>query len=75
LNLDALIEHARQQRGDTDRSPLLLKVYVRNPNDFELIRARLRERFAHDEVVFLAADICRRELLLEIECVLTARAT
>lgn len=75
LNLDALIEHARQKRGDTDQSPLLLKVYVRDPNDFELIRTRLRERFAQDEVIFLAADICRRELLLEIECVLKACET
>ncbi len=72
LNLDALIEHAHVQRGSADAAAPLLKVYIRNPNDIEMIRARLYERFAPERIIFLTADICRRELLLEIECLLSA---
>ena len=49
----------------------LLKAYVRHAADAETIARRLRSvlppELAADEVIYLAADICRRELLLEIE--------
>lgn len=72
LNLDALIDHARQKSVNLDGGAPLLRVYIRNREDFPTIRARLCERFAPDHMMFLAADICRSELLLEIECVLRA---
>jgi chorismate lyase/3-hydroxybenzoate synthase len=49
----------------------LLKAYVRDPADVETIarhlHAILPTELAAHEVTYLAADICRRELLLEIE--------
>jgi len=49
----------------------LLKVYVRDPQQAELIAARLHSilpaEFAGSDILYLAADICRSELLLEIE--------
>lgn len=47
----------------------LLKVYVRRHADAEPIARALRERVPHCPTLFLAADICRKELLLEIEAV------
>lgn len=47
---------------------LCFKVYVRNPSDFACVRAELRRNVgsaAH--VTFLQADICRSNLLVEIE--------
>jgi chorismate lyase / 3-hydroxybenzoate synthase len=71
LNLEALIQHARKQSSLTAASaPLLLKVYVRDAAAMSSLADRLRQAFPKDEMIFLAADICRRELLLEIECVL-----
>jgi chorismate lyase/3-hydroxybenzoate synthase len=72
-NLDSLLRHAAT---GTDFGPArlgpasLVKVYLRNPTDAAAIESRLRERLG-PEVPFLilAADICRPELLLEIEVV------
>lgn len=58
--------------GDCKRRPAeqtLLKVYVRDIAAVEAIAKRVGAAFPHSPVVFLAADICRRELLLEIELV------
>ena len=45
-----------------------LKVYLRNPEDYARLLPRIRTLFAVDaEPLVLRADICRRELLVEIE--------
>lgn len=50
----------------------LYKVYVRDRAHIEEIAAHLQQNpprhFDPGNVIYLAADICRRELLLEIEC-------
>ena len=51
-----------------------MKVYVRNPLHAEAIVDRIRRAYPADEAIVLAAEICRRELLLEVECVLCAGA-
>lgn len=60
------LECLREQAGADE--PLALRVYIRRRTDHEAIRAflaaRLPERTA---VVYLHADICRAELLVEIE--------
>jgi chorismate lyase/3-hydroxybenzoate synthase len=66
-NLDILIAAAKQQ--GMLRSDRVLKIYVRDPANFAAIDARLRRVWPHSSAVLLAGDICRRELLLEIECV------
>ena len=45
------------------------KVYLRNSNDYEEARNYLKFRFSDlvDSLIFLRSDICRKELLIEIE--------
>ena len=43
------------------------KTYIRNSTDYEQVAARLREVFPVN--LYLEADICRRNLLIEIEAV------
>lgn len=72
-NLAGLLRHARA-RTDFSSAHLgpdsLVKVYLRNGSDTAAVVTRLRECLG-PEVPFLvlAADICRSELLLEIEVV------
>ena len=43
------------------------KTYVRNAEDYARIAGRLADVFPVN--LYLEADICRKDLLLEIECV------
>jgi chorismate lyase/3-hydroxybenzoate synthase len=43
------------------------KVYVRRPWDYPLIAARLEEAMPRTQKLFLRADICREDLLVEID--------
>jgi len=69
-NLDAVIDEANRRVPGTsfDRGQLRYKVYVRRPVDAPGIREAL-ERWlgVPASALFLQADICRRELLVEIE--------
>lgn len=47
--------------------PDLLRVYVRNQNDLERIRAAAVQYAPEASAVYLRADICRSELAVEIE--------
>lgn len=62
----ALNEDGRELVLDND---CVLRVYVRNPGDRDLVAARLQEALGGTDsnVVFLHADICRRELMVEID--------
>ena len=71
-NIEALLEEA----GRTvlaDKLPLeslAYKVYVRDPQDLPLIRAELTAALGPAaSVLYLKADICRRDLAVEIEAV------
>ena len=66
-NLAAVTLHAGVSRDAAHRQDLL-KVYVRDATLVPMIAQRLQEAFPGAAPIFLAGDICRRELLLEIEC-------
>lgn len=72
-NLEALLVHAHQRapylsKRLDDRS--LLKIYLRHAEHASLVAGVLRQRCTVEPAfVILAADICRRELLVEIDCV------
>jgi chorismate lyase/3-hydroxybenzoate synthase len=72
-NLEGLLRQAHTRRGfgSTRLGPdSLVKVYLRNGSDAAAVESRLRERLGHEvPFLILAADICRPELLLEIEVV------
>lgn len=47
----------------------VLRVYLRTPDDYDLVAGILGEALGHigDNVIFLHSDICRRELMVEID--------
>ena len=47
----------------------ILRVYVRNPEDFAVVRSKLKSSFGRDapRMAFLQGYICRRELMVEID--------
>lgn len=61
------IEVVLGRTGRTLRDVTAAKTYVRNAADYEAISARLAGVFPVN--LYLEADICRQDLLLEIECV------
>lgn len=71
-NLDSLLAHVAQQSPDAHGvSPRLsvevLKVYIRHQTDLPTIRQRIEQAYPEVPVVYVAADICRADLLLEID--------
>lgn len=78
VNIKALIDSAAIEEGvrfDGFASLTHLKVYIRHPQDFTLIRTRLEAVLPKNaQCLYLDAEICRPELLLEIEAVAAASA-
>jgi chorismate lyase / 3-hydroxybenzoate synthase len=75
-NIDTLLNTARREDGGHSYSArqLSYKVYVRHPQDLPAITRELQNFLdAQTPIIFLKADICRRELLVEIEAVGAAR--
>jgi chorismate lyase/3-hydroxybenzoate synthase len=70
-NFEALVETAmREETGGARASSVRLeslKVYLRDGDDYERLLPRVRELFGADAPLVLRADICRRELLVEVE--------
>jgi chorismate lyase / 3-hydroxybenzoate synthase len=72
VNIAALLEEANRIVGWRDYSlnDLKLKVYVRKPSDLPAIEATLSELLnPAASIVYLQADVCREDLLVEIEAV------
>jgi len=69
-NIQAVLTEANRLLGQPkfDLSSLYYKVYVRNPADLEKIRNELMYCVGDAlKAVYLQADVCRQDLLLEIE--------
>ena len=70
-NLEGLLRQARKRAGfgSARLGPeSLVKVYLRNGTDAAAIEIRLREQLGQEvPFLILAADVCRSELLLEID--------
>lgn len=69
-NLEALIAEANRAINQRmfDPSRLVYRVYVRHAADMPAIREELKRLSGNEpNAVFLQADICRQDLLLEIE--------
>jgi chorismate lyase/3-hydroxybenzoate synthase len=73
-NLDALMAQASGQRAGvtgTLAPQTCLKIYLRDATQLPQIAAYLHTHRPGTTAIYLGGDICRRELLLEIECVQT----
>ncbi|MGB6486847.1 MAG: hypothetical protein WBE91_08200 [Steroidobacteraceae bacterium] len=71
-NIEALLEEAARRSGiqALRLETLAYKVYVRDPKDLPVIRAELESAVGRGAaLLYLKADICRRELAVEIEAV------
>lgn len=69
-NIAAVLEEANRmaRSGPFALPDLSYRVYVRHERDFPLIQARLQDRLGLGaEITYLQGDICRADLLLEIE--------
>jgi chorismate lyase/3-hydroxybenzoate synthase len=64
-NLEALLASAGMAPGFDGRSPL--KAYVRYASDAPRVRAMLQQRLPGVPLLLFHGDICRRELLVEID--------
>ncbi len=76
-NLLTVIEQARLAGFDaaSSNARLMLKAYLRRPDDLAMAQACLKQAFgAATQVVYLQADICRADLLVEVEGVYINRA-
>lgn len=65
VNLEALLASANMPAGFDTQSPL--KAYVRHPTDAPIVRDFLQRRLPGVPVLLLHGDICRSELLVEID--------
>jgi len=72
-NIEALISegntchHGLPGRGATLRDLALARVYVKRQEDYEKTREVCEERLGELPVIYAVADVCRPELLVEIE--------
>jgi enamine deaminase RidA (YjgF/YER057c/UK114 family) len=69
-NIDAMITEANRMVPDARfrMDDLCFKVYIRSAPDVPLVRGELERLVGKDaRMLFLRADICRRDLLVEIE--------
>jgi enamine deaminase RidA (YjgF/YER057c/UK114 family) len=68
-NIDAVLAaaNARARHRQFARADLAYKVYVRHADDLAAIRRELEAWLPGAAAVYLQADICRAELLVEIE--------
>jgi chorismate lyase/3-hydroxybenzoate synthase len=70
-NVQSLVREAHRLLGRAEPkqfAPELLKVYLRDPGDLATVRSTLSELLATPvPVLYLAGDICRRDLLTEID--------
>jgi chorismate lyase/3-hydroxybenzoate synthase len=71
INIQTLANHCgwKKHPAAANAAPLF-RVYLRAAADCVAIHARIRQEFGQDaRIFFLYGDVCRRELLLEIESV------
>lgn len=69
-NIDVVVEQAnlKSALGGFSTRDLILKVFVRHAVDLPVVAGILAERLGEGlEAIYLQADICRAELLVEIE--------
>ena len=74
-NLNSLMEHAKKTNPEVLRSNpslSLLKVYVRHNQHSEIVKETIQEYVDHQiPILYLGAEMCRRNLLVEIEALYT----
>ncbi|MEN1728560.1 MAG: hypothetical protein AAGJ52_08970 [Pseudomonadota bacterium] len=75
-NIETLLEHSAKQTGNDGLRAFnhqsLVRVYVRDPADWPQVETRFRQAWPEAKLAAFRGDICRSDLLVEIEAVTTA---
>jgi enamine deaminase RidA (YjgF/YER057c/UK114 family) len=66
-NIDHLIAPAHSQEPGTSFEYKLLRIYVKKPSQMEDVRTYMKAYYPDIKKIYICADICRDELLVEIE--------
>ena len=68
-NIDAVVNHARLSGWEPleDKPEILLKVYLRDSDYLDIVKTQIKLLGPFVKAFYLQADICRADLLLEIE--------
>ena len=69
-NLDALVAAAEAKHPPALAQPRLksLRVYIVRPDDLHVVRDRIEQRYGEiPSIQFAQAELCRTDLLVEIE--------
>lgn len=54
-------------KSDTNMCISNLRIYIKNSEDFESVKAEIEKVWSTIPAIYLQADVCRKELLVEIE--------
>ena len=66
-NIDYLISPENFSFEGASRTYKILRIYVKNPSQMEEVRTWMKANYPDIKKIYICADICREELLLEIE--------
>lgn len=66
-NIDHLISDRNYPVQGALREFKLLRIYVKNPKEMEEVRGYMKVNYPDISKLYICADICREELLIEIE--------
>lgn len=67
-NLDRLTDHVVTESSLCQALvPGILKVYLRHPEDLAAVQQAVEQRYGDVPVVYVQADVCRSDLLVEID--------
>lgn len=76
-NIESLLEHAGhvpEIREDFMNNLSCMKIYIRHPHHLVQVKDSLERRFGREmPAIYLQGDICRNDLLLEIEAICHVR--
>lgn len=70
MNLEAVIAEANRKLVQLrfNLRDAFIRVYIRQPKDLDAVRAELQSHLKSEiNTMFIQADICRHDLLVEIE--------
>ncbi|MBI5325312.1 MAG: hypothetical protein HZB41_08605 [Ignavibacteriae bacterium] len=64
-----LLEHGIDIKNELPEFSAV-RVYIKNPEDYSLVEPLCHDLFGETPILFVLADVCRQELLIEIEAYL-----
>ena len=70
-NIDHLIAAVNSPESGTSCQFELLRIYVKKPSQMEVVRTYMKGNYPDIKKIYVCADICRDELLVEIEGIAT----